>query len=242
MAGQAPVAPCRQRKGGKAHSRLTEESSRTLGTTRPRPGSTRPDVSNKQPRSAPLQPCFHGPLGALRLFSSTCDAEAFILSFQRAAPRPGPGLPCTQEAWGLSPAAPGGPTYVPTQARPRSRGLAAPGREAAGPPRTRVSFASSLTKPTGGSHGLHPAEWGSSGKTQAWGWQGGGRPKSLLTPASASPTFPSCSNPSWGQCAHTPPAPWHFFPGCRRQRGCSLGDVMSRLLSKASLMAQVNGR
>lgn len=68
-----------------------------------------------------LQPCFHGPLGALRLFSSTCGSWAFISSFQDRT-RPGPGLPCAQEAWGLSPAAPGGPHVSPTQARQRSRG------------------------------------------------------------------------------------------------------------------------
>ena len=120
------------------------------------------------PGLPPLQPCFHGPLGALPLFSSTCGSWAFISSFQNHT-RPGPGLPCAQEAWGLSPAAPGGPHVSPLR-RGSAAGAGLPGAEAAGPPRTRVSFTSSLTKPEKAAHRSPPCEWGSSGKTQAWGW------------------------------------------------------------------------
>ena len=169
------------------------------------------------PGLLPLQPCFHGPLGALPLFSSTCGSWAFISSFQNHT-RPGPGLPCAQEAWGLSPAAPGFPHVSPLR-RGSAAGAGLPGAEAAGPPRTRVSFTSSLTKPEKAAHRSPPCEWGSSGKTQAWGW--GGQAKGLLTPASALACLSRRAVTPAGDSVLTPHLPLGiFFPRVsRRQEG-----------------------
>lgn len=101
MAGQTPVASCRP-----GPSR--ENTPRTQDHKATAPEAQGPMFLINSPGLPPSSPASTALLVPGLLFSSTCGSWAFISSFQNHT-RPGPGLPCAQKAWGLSPAAPGSP-------------------------------------------------------------------------------------------------------------------------------------
>ena len=85
----------------------------------------------------------------------------------------------------------------------------------------RASFASSLTKPEKAAHRVSTLWVGVFGGDPGLG-AGVGRAGQRPPAPGLGPRLPLplCSNPCWGQCAHTPPAPWHFLPlGVSTDRG-----------------------
>lgn len=160
------------------------------------PGSTRSNLSDKQP-GLPPQPCFHGPLGALPRSSRSPAAPGRSSRAFRTAH--------AQEARRLSPAAPGGPRVAPLRTGSTAwAGL--PGPEAAGPPRTRAPSASSLTRPEKAARWVSTLRAGPLGETRAWGRARGGRFRGPPPPPRASPALPVGQSPLRGS-AHTPHVP-----------------------------------
>lgn len=143
------------------------------------------------------------------LFSFPCGSWAFISSFQNRT-RPGPGLLCAQEARRLSPAAPGGRRVAPLRTGSTAwAGL--PGPEAAGPPRTRASSASSLTRPEKAAHWVSTPQAGAFRGDPGLGAGMGRAVQRLPAPASCLACPSRRAVTPARECAHTPRAPGAFF-------------------------------